>query len=190
MTKFLLTYVFHFSTLETFVLTFLHTLFHHDPSNVYLKTENTAIQCKTWGSHSSPVGQVVPEVLKDSRAPGSNSTWLLDPETMILQNIWNYPPNNTASYPRKLYSSMHFSFNGQELVEWTWSLCQLYSCMHQTLHSAVTVQHGCHTSSTHRMRTVVQHISYSNVSSLPGVRHSISRTVRLAGGGQLTKRAK
>jgi hypothetical protein len=37
MTKFLLTYVFHFSTLETSVWTFLHTLFHHDPSTVYLK---------------------------------------------------------------------------------------------------------------------------------------------------------
>jgi hypothetical protein len=66
------------------------------------------------------VGQVVPEVPKDSRASGSNITWLFDPEyteTMILQNIWNYAPNDTALYPRKLDSSMHFTFNGQESAE-------------------------------------------------------------------------
>jgi len=148
MTKFLLTYVFHFSTLETSVLTFLHTLFHHDPSNGYLKTENTAIQWKTWGSHSSPVGQVVPEVLKGSRASGSNITGLLDPEyteTTILQNVWNYPPNDTASYPRKLDSSMHFSFSRQEAVEWTWSLCQLYAPNIQLLLYSKAVTQAAHT---------------------------------------------
>jgi hypothetical protein len=150
MTKFLLTYVFHFSTLETSVLTVLHTLFHHDPSNVYLKAENTDCssmqdlmlsQQSSWTSSSwGPEGQ--------------QSLWLKHYMTAWPSiyrnhdpsNVWNYPPNDTASYPRKLDSSMHFCFNGQEPAEWTWSLCQLYAPNIQLYH----------TSSTHRMCTVQQ----------------------------------
>jgi hypothetical protein len=93
-------------------LTFLHTLFHHDPSNVYLKTENTVFNARlevlTAVLLKIQTGQVVPHVLLDSRASGSNIPQLLDPEytdTTILQNIWNYPSNDTASYPRKLNSN-------------------------------------------------------------------------------------
>jgi hypothetical protein len=183
MTKFLLTYVFHFSTLETSVWTFLHTLFHHDPSNVYLKAKNTAIQCKTWGSHSSPIGQVVPEVLKDSRASGSNTTWLLDPEyteTMILQNVCNCPPSDTASYPRKLDPSLHFSFNGQEPVESTWCLCQPYAPNIQLVLYSKAVTQAAHTESAQWFSIYCTAMSVH--CQVPD-RHRISRTVRLAGWG-------
>lgn len=162
MTKFQLTYVFHFSTLGTSALTFLHTLFHHDPSNVYLKTENTAIQCKTWGFHSSAVGQVVPAVLKD------NIPRLLDPEytdTMIHRKVWNYPPNdNTASYPRKLDTSIHSVSMGRN---W-WNEPEVsVSYMHRTF--------GCYSIARLSYKQHTQNALWcSNVSSLVGARHSIN----------------
>jgi hypothetical protein len=180
MTKFLLTYVFHFSTLETSVLTFLHTLLHHDPSNVYLKTENTAIQCKTWGSHRSSVGQVVPE--------RQQSLWVKHYMTAWPWKYRTHDPSKRLELPIQwhsiiskktlLFNALQFQWEGTSRMN-----LKPLSAVH-TEHSAVTVQQGCQTNSTNRMHTVVQHTLYSNVRSLPGASHNSSRTVGLGRGGE------
>jgi hypothetical protein len=155
MKKFQLTYVFHFSTLGTSAWTSLHTLFHHDPSNVYLKTENINsmqdLRCSQrccWTSSSwRSKGQ------HGLWSKHSTASWPWMYRQWFFETSGTTHPMTTQRHiPHLTLQYIHF----QRAITGGMKLKSLSATC--TKHLAVTVQ------AAHTQCTVVQHILSSNVS--------------------------